>query len=310
MSNARQPGGAPVGVGGELVGGVQHRPAVTEGTRALLAGRIPRRIDEELAPAFLRRRMSQWQARGRATLGERLQRLARKEPVVRSLEVGNRVELLRRSARGSPAHADRSRPTPDPAGPGPACRTSTPDRARACSPCSARRERGRRRSLRGRPAGRHLRGSSRSIRIVACAAIRLVPLKKSSRPSWRNSGSEGSSARRSRHLAGSIVPSSPGMAGATGAAVTAEGLMVEEPLTFADFSSGQCQRERRDKQAENGVPRSNEPDDDEDGEQREFSGPAWHDVPPALVDTRTVTPAHFASRRRTAGFRHRSFRNR
>ena len=72
------------------------------------------------------------------------------------------------------------------------------------------------------------------------------------------------------------------MAGATGAAVAAEGFMVEEPLAFADFSSGQCQRERRDKQAENRVPRSNEPDDDEDGEQREFCGPAWHDVPPAF----------------------------
>ena len=51
-----------------------------------------------------------------------------------------------------------------------------------------------------------LAGSASSTRIVACASMRLVPATPSSRPSWRNNGSPGSSARRSATASRVIVP--------------------------------------------------------------------------------------------------------
>ena len=178
MSNARQPGGAPVAVGGELVRRVQQGPAVTEGTHTLLVGRVPGRIDEELASALLGGRLSLPAAPAPGRQQRRPSAPCSKRTACLSAGTRRWRRAVAPWAGRWAAHDDRSHPPPEPAGPGFGCRTSAPDRARACSRCSGRRERRPPRSPRDHPPGTTPSGSSRSIRIVAWAAIRLVPLKK------------------------------------------------------------------------------------------------------------------------------------
>ena len=161
-------------VGCELVRRVQHRPAVTEGTRTFLAGRGPGRIDEKVAAAPLGGRVPCRKRWRRAAFSERLQRLARKEPLVRLLELGDGIELLRRRQDGGLRMTIDRSCWPDLADPGFGCRTSVLDREPVCSRYSGRRERtpprSRRDHLQGRrpPAARAQSGSWHGRRSGSC----------------------------------------------------------------------------------------------------------------------------------------------
>ena len=85
-----------------------------------------------------------------ATLSEGLQGLAQKESLVRLLEIGNGVKLLRRGRDRRLRHDVRSHPQPELAGPGSACRTSALDRERcvhASRDAAGEDHRGRRRII-------------------------------------------------------------------------------------------------------------------------------------------------------------------
>ena len=154
-------------VGRELVGSVQHGPAVTEWhTRPSCwadSTARPRRIrgPASLTPCV----PPAAPAPGRPA--RRTAAPCSKRTSCPSAEIRQSRRALRRWAERSPARGGRWRPPPDSAGPGPACRTSAPDRARVCSRCSARRERERprwRKDHPGAPRPRAVRARSESLR--------------------------------------------------------------------------------------------------------------------------------------------------
>ena len=182
MSNARQPGGAPVAGGRELVRRVQPGPAVTQGTRTLLVRRVPGRIDEKLSSALLRCRFPAGSPGAGPPAAKTFIALLEKNRLSVCWNSAMASSCCRRWRDGGLRMAiDRTR------------RLSLQVRV---SDVVHQRwiERGRVHRI-GTPRAKTTEvaegsfarttpsGSSRSIRMVAWAAIRVVPLTKSSRPS-------------------------------------------------------------------------------------------------------------------------------
>ena len=208
---------------------------MTEGAHPLLARRVPRRIDEELAPALLGRRVSLRQVRSWPTLGERLQRLARKEAAVSSLERRDRLELGRRrrdsglrvtgdrtrrlslqvrvahvvhQCRIEPGRVDRAR---NPAGKDDGGRGRIVHEDHTLRQVAFDQDR----CVRGNPAG-----AAEEVVEAIVAEQRLGRVFRKALGHFRR-------------VDGAVVP---GMAGATRSAVAPERFVVEQPLPFRDFS--------------------------------------------------------------------------
>ena len=207
---------------------------MTERTRTPLVRRVERRIDEEFAAASLRSRLPFRKHGRRAAFSKGLQRFARKEPLVRLLKPGNRVELLRRGRDGGlPMTIDRSR------GLSLQVRVSHVVHQRRVE---SRRVHGTRDAAREDHRGRgRIIHQDDPLRELALDQDRCVGGDP------RRAAEKIVQAVMKEKRVGRVLPKavsnvfkadravSAGMAGSAGAAVAAEGFMVEETLSFIDL---------------------------------------------------------------------------